>query len=135
MEEDRFILFPRTQKGHVTWYYYIYDENRQRRYRSTRTSNKAKARAYVLKKYREGTLFESNKKDVLFKDIAEPFWIWETCPIVSSKIKRGGSLTKGYCRSSRLLLESKISRVLKSRGNFIVSPARLGIKKALRRVP
>ena len=108
MEEDRFVLFPRTQSGHIKWYYYIYDQNGNRMYRSTGTANKAKARAFVLKKYKEGTLFEYKAKPVLFKDFAQPFWIWETCPIVSSKIKRGGTLTKGYCRSSRLLLESKI---------------------------
>lgn len=35
MEDDRFVLFPRTQKGNVTWYYYIYDQNGHRKYRST----------------------------------------------------------------------------------------------------
>jgi len=54
MEDDRFVLFHRTQKSNVTWYYYIYDQNGHRKYRSTGTSNKAKARAYVLKKYKEG---------------------------------------------------------------------------------
>lgn len=108
MEDDRFVLFPRTQKGSDTWYCYIYDQNGNRKYRSTGTSNKAKARAYVLKKYRDGTLFEFKAKEVLFKDFAKPFWIWETCPIVNFKIKRGGTLAKGYCRSSRFLLDQKI---------------------------
>lgn len=108
MEDDRFVLFPRTQKGNVTWYYYIYDQNGHRKYRSTGTSNKAKARAYVLKKYKDGTLFEFKTKEMLFKEFAQPFWIWETCPIVNAKIKRGGTLTKGYCRSSRILLDQKI---------------------------
>ena len=80
MEDDRFVLFPRTQRGKVTWYYYIYDQNGKRWYRSTGTSNKAKARAYVLKKYKDGTLFEFKAKEILFKEFAEPFWIWETCP-------------------------------------------------------
>ena len=56
MEDDRFVLFPRTQRGKVIWYYDIYDQNGKRWYRSTGTSNKAKARAYVLKKYKDGTL-------------------------------------------------------------------------------
>ena len=64
MEIDRFVLFPRTQKGNVKWYYYIYDENGNRKYRSTGTANKAKARAYVLKKYKDGTLFEFKAKDI-----------------------------------------------------------------------
>ncbi len=58
MEEDRFVLYPRQQREKVIWYYYIYDNNGQRKFRSTGLSNKAKARTFVLKKYREGTLFE-----------------------------------------------------------------------------
>lgn len=108
MEDVRFVLFPRTRKDSDIWYCYIYDQNGHRKYRSTRTSNKTKARAYVLKKYRDGTLFEFKAKEVLFKDFAKPFWIWETCPIVNFKIKRGGTLAKGYCRSSRFLLDQKI---------------------------
>ena len=41
MEDDRFVLFPRTQKGNVTWYYYVYDQNGKRWYRSTGIANKA----------------------------------------------------------------------------------------------
>lgn len=41
MEDDRFVLFPRTQKGKVIWYYYIYDQNGKRWYRSAGTANKA----------------------------------------------------------------------------------------------
>ena len=108
MEDVRFVLFPRTRKDSDIWYCYIYDQNGHRKYRSTGTSNKTKARAYVLKKYRDGTLFEFKAKEVLFKDFAKPFWIWETCPIVNFKIKRGGTLAKGYCRSSRFLLDQKI---------------------------
>jgi len=61
-----------------------------------------------MKKYKDGTLFEKKKRDVLFKDFAQPFWIWETCPIVNSKIKRGGNLTRGYCKASRALLDGKL---------------------------
>ena len=122
MEDDRFVLFPRTQSGKVIWYYYIYDQNGKRWYRSTGTSNKAKARAYVLKKYKDGTLFEFKAKEILFKEFAEPFWIWETCPIVSSKIKRGGTLTRGYCRSSRILLDQKIIPAFGNKALSAITP-------------
>ena len=105
---ERFGIFPRTQRSKKIWYYYFYNEAGIRVYRSTGFSNKAKANAFVLNKYKEGTLFEEQTKEVLFKEFAQPFWIWETCPIVNSKVKRGGHLTKGYCKASRALLEGKI---------------------------
>ncbi len=122
MEDDRFVLFPRKQREKVIWYYYIYDQNGKRWFRSTGTSNKAKARAYVLKKYKDGTLFKFKTKEVLFKEFAQPFWIWETCPIVNSKIKRGGTLTKGYCRSSRFLLNQKIIPTFGNKAISAITP-------------
>lgn len=122
MEDDRFVLFLRTQRGKVIWYYYIYDQNIKRWYRSTGTSNKAKARAYVLKKYKDGILFEFKTKEDLFKEFAEPFWIWETCPIVNAKIKRGGTLTRGYCRSSRILLDQKIIPAFGNKALSAITP-------------
>lgn len=110
MEEtnEKFCILPRRQREKTIWYYYIYDEDGKRIYRSTGQTNKAKAKAIVMKKYKDGTLFEKRKTEILFKDFAQPFWIWETCPIVNSKIKRGGNLTKGYCKASRALLDNRI---------------------------
>ena len=76
----------------------------------------------ALIKNSEGTLFSKTVKDITFAEFASPFWIYETCPIVQSKLLRGGSITKGYCLNCRTLMEDKIVSEFGKRKMKSISP-------------
>lgn len=103
-----FVIYKRKRSKRKYWYFYFYDEYGNRHYRSTGETVEAKAIAYVNEKYRNGTLFEKTYVNTKFKEFSKPFWIPETCPIVKSKIKRGGTITKGYCKQCRQLIENHL---------------------------
>lgn len=116
MEDKNFGIYKRNVAGSTIYFCHYYDEYGKRYSRSTGCKTKAAANAWIVEQLEKGTLFGKNPKDITMKEFAEPFWIYETCPIVQSKILRGGSITKGYCRTSRQLMEEKI---VKPFGNLL----------------
>ncbi len=95
-----------TQFGHYTlikrgnrWHYYYYQGNKRVR-KSTGKSTKHEALA-VISKLMEAT-GQSNKT---FREYAEPYFVWETCPRVQRRLDEGKSIGKTHVRNSRTWLE------------------------------
>lgn len=93
-------------------YYYAYDKHGNRIRRSTGCRTKQKALMEINRRIAEGVLYESQESlsisKITFKEFSEPFWVWETCPIIQDKLKRGGHYSKDLCISNRQSMEKHI---------------------------
>lgn len=80
----------------LPWYYWVYDEDLKRHTFSTGCMRKAEAKEEVLERERNGTLIpcmkDRHKKDTrkTVRQYGKNFWNYESCPIIKSKIARGG---------------------------------------------
>ena len=93
-------------------YYYAYDKHGNRIRRSTGCRTKQKALMEINRRIAEGVLYESQESlsisKITFNEFSEPFWVWETCPIIQDKLKRGGHYSKDLCISNRQSMEKHI---------------------------
>lgn len=90
------------------WYYLTYDMNGKRRRFSTGQITKSAAHAHCMDLLRNDALIPNQIKKMTFLDFSEPFWIWETCPIVTDKIERGYRYSQTLCRNNRGSMEKNI---------------------------
>lgn len=73
------------------YYYWTYDRFGRRIYRSTGEKTKTKAMDVALQRSREGALIDIPRPVFhLFRDYAENFWNYDTCPVIQDRVKRGG---------------------------------------------
>ena len=93
-------------------YYYAYDRQGRRIRRSTGCRTKQRALIEINRRISEGTLYESQESlsisRITFAEFSEPFWIWESCPIIQDKLKRGGHYSLDLCISNRQSMEKHI---------------------------
>lgn len=112
----------KTAKGTV-WYYWIYDENNVRIYRSTGERTKARAMDYVLALRGKGELGKRDRSMVLFGDFTENFFIPGECPIERHAHMRGKSMTKATLLVRRTALVNHILPHFKKRAVSQISQA------------
>ncbi len=92
-------------------YYYAYNKDGKRIKKSTGCRTKGKALDVISMRIKEGTLVDdisSKSVKMLFKDYCEPFFRWNSCPIVKDKLARGGHYSIALCESNRKSLEKHI---------------------------
>ena len=113
-----FSVFPRKLKsGKVIYYYQTYDENGKRTAtRSTGQITKTAAKHYLIQLYKSGLLV--TPKNISLKDYSKNFWIWNKCPYIKAKIKRGGKISRHYAESQRRCL---VLHVLPCLGDYKLS--------------
>ena len=121
--ENQFYLFKRTRSGKSIWYYYYLDENGVRKDRSTGATNKHVAIQVISQRIKEGTFADKKKREITFREFAQPFWNPETCPILQSKIKRGGKLSKQYIKDNKGLLDLHIMPFFEKRIVAKITPS------------
>lgn len=101
-----------TKMSNGIWYYYAYDKEGVRYKRSTGYKNKREAEDEVRRRIRQDILVEKPDVEYLqkvsFAEFAEPFWIWDTCPIIRDKLARGGHYSRDLCLSNRHSMEKHI---------------------------
>ncbi len=92
------------------WYYYAYDAENRRIRRSTGRKRKSEAVDYILRLIDEGALLYDADPGVkiTFEEFSEPFWNWDTCPIIKDKLARGGHYSVDLCLSNRKTMEKHI---------------------------
>ena len=94
------------------YYYYAYEPSGRRIKRSTGRRSKKEALAEITRRIRENILLEdpgmNQRYRMTFGEFAEPFWIWESCPIIRDKIARGGHYSADLCISNRRSMEKHI---------------------------
>ena len=129
--DDHFILFKRPN-GY--WYYYVYRWGRKVR-RSTGEKRRQRALEIVLQRRDRGDLLneQAHSAHTTFKEFSDPFWVWETCPVIRDKIERGGHFSKALAKTNRQNTEKYL---LPSFGSCVleeISPSM--VKTWLRGVP
>ena len=95
------MLFRLKKRGNV-WYYKTEDmEN----FKSTGLTSKTKAEKEVMNFIKNGIV---EKKKLLFKEYAEPFFIYDKCPHVARLKAEGKRIGEGYCKKQRRALEKYV---------------------------
>ena len=129
--EDYFVLFKRPNG---IWYYYVYRWGKKVR-RSTGERKRTDAMKVALQRRDKGDLLNDRAHTVwtTFAEFSEPFWIWETCPIIRDKVERGGHFSKMLAKSNRQNTDKYLIPAFGSRVLQEISPAM--IKIWLRGIP
>lgn len=105
MNQNHYVL---EKRNNGIWYYYIYRYGK-RIYRSTGEKTKVKAFEVILERLQDGNLENGNRHHYqYFRDYVQPFFVYETCPIVQDKIQRGGHYSVLGCKTNRLNLENHL---------------------------
>lgn len=102
------IMKRRLPSGKIVYYYWVYDANGKRVYRSTGQKTKSKAIEYVLKKRDEGKLGELDKWGILLKDFCEGMFIQGQCPIEKEELARGKTVAGNTMKNRRISLNKHI---------------------------
>lgn len=108
----------RLPSGKIVYYYWVYDANGKRVYRSTGQRTKSKAVEYVLKQRDEGNLGKLDKWGALLKDFAADMFIQGKCPIEKEALARGTKIAGNTMKNRRISLTKHILPYL---GNVRVS--------------
>lgn len=116
--KQEFGLMRRKVKSGKVWYYWVYDEDGKRIYRSTGKITKGDALKYVLDRRDKHLLGVIDRKSITFNMFCQDLFIWDKCPIVRHKQKRGRKVSFTTIRLRRQHLELYI---LPSFGNLPVS--------------
>ena len=97
--EDYFVLFKRPNG---IWYYYVYRWGKRVR-RSTGEKTKPRAFAFVMRLREKGDLLneQAHTAFTTFREFAQPFWVWETCPVIRDKVERGGHFSRELAVTNR----------------------------------
>lgn len=104
-----FGLMKRTAKdGKPIYYYWVYDENGIRKYRSTGERTKAKALEYVMKRRDEGLLGERDARTITLNEFCADMFIEGKCPIEKEAAARGKSFSGNTRRNRRISLTKHI---------------------------
>lgn len=98
-----------TQFGHYTlykrgnrWHYYYYEGHKRVR-KSTGKAKKSDA-LNVISQLMEA----KGKSDKTFREYAEPFFVWDTCPRVKRRLDEGKTIGKTHVKKSRAWLKNYV---------------------------
>jgi len=106
--QDFGIMKRRTNDRKFVYYYWVYDENGKRIYRSTGERTKARAMDYVLELREKGELGKRDRMMVILNDFAQDFFVPGKCPIENHAHMRGKSMTKATLTVRRTALVKHI---------------------------
>jgi integrase len=101
-----FGIFPRRSRKTVFYYYWIYDKDGNRKYRSTGKQDYNEALKYCRSMQIKGQLYigTSYSFDAYTKD----FFVYGICPYISYRLLRGYSYGKTWAKKQRSLLQKII---------------------------
>ncbi|MGE0074133.1 MAG: tyrosine-type recombinase/integrase [Sphaerochaetaceae bacterium] len=94
--------------GAVYYYYYAYDEHGNRCRFATGQNNKTRAHQYCMELVRQGKLIPKKSTKLCFKDFAQPFFVWQKCPIVTETLARDGRYSRTFCENNRKCIDKHI---------------------------
>ena len=102
------VMKRRMKDGKFVYYYWTYDENGIRKYRSTGERTKAKALEYVMKRRDEGLLGERDARTMTLNEFCTDMFIESKCPIEKEAAVRGKSFSGSTRRNRRISLTKHI---------------------------
>lgn len=105
------------------WYYWTYDEIGNRKRFSTGRKTKAAAKVVVAERIRTGRLLDpkGRKKVSGFAEFCEDFYIYEKCPYIQGRVRRGYKYSKKQAKTNRYYLEHHILPFFKTRAIETIS--------------
>jgi integrase len=101
-----FGIFPRRSRGTVYYYYWIYEANGKRKYRSTGKLTYNDALKVCRSLQIKGQLYKATS--YTFDTFTRDFFIYEKCPYIRGKLLRGFSYGRTWAKKQRTLLENII---------------------------
>lgn len=121
MREDHFVMYKR-ENG--IWCYYVYRFGKKVR-RSTGERRKGRAYAIAEERAALGDLLCLLERTLpkTFAEFSEPFWNFDTCPILQDKIARGGHFSKGLAKTNRLNVQKYLIPVFGKKYLPEITPA------------
>ena len=108
VRQDFGLMKRRTRDGKYVYYYWVYDEDGVRIYRSTGERTKNKAMDYVLGLREKGELGKRDRVMTLLSDFTQDVFIPGKCPIEKNVHMRGKSMTKATLANRRSALVNHI---------------------------
>jgi len=97
-----FGIFPRRTRKTVFYYYWIYDNDGKRKYRSTGKTNYNDAIKYCRSLQVKGRLYHTTSYS--FDTFTKDFFIYEKCPYISNRLLRGFNYGRTWAARQRSLL-------------------------------
>lgn len=106
MNEEYFVLY-RKEDGYYYYYFYRYGKRVRR---STGCKRKSEAFMVASDRLKRGDLANEGRhvRYKTFAEYAEPFFIWDQCPIIRDKVERGGHYSKEFAYICRRHVEKYI---------------------------
>jgi integrase len=101
-----FGIFPRRSRKTVFYYYWIYDKEGKRKFRSTGKTNYDDAVKYCRNLQIKGQLHHGTS--YAFDAYTKDFFIYGKCPYISYRLLRGYSYGKSWAKKQRSLLQNVI---------------------------
>jgi integrase len=101
-----FGIFPRRSRKTVFYYYWIYDQDGRRKYRSTGKTTYNEALKYCRTLQIKGQLFYATSYS--FDSFTKDFFDYEKCPYINGRLLRGFSYGRTWAKRQRNLLEKII---------------------------
>jgi hypothetical protein len=105
--ETSFGVYPRRLKsGKSVFYYWAYQSNGKRMYRSTGTDTYEKAVRHCRNLLKSGKLVVEKK--YTFSYYTAGFFLYDSCPYIKARLLHGKSYSKSWASAERNLLRSRI---------------------------
>jgi integrase len=101
-----FGIFPRRTRKTVYFYYWIYDEDGKRKFRSTGKTTYNEALKYCRTLQIKGQLFHATSYS--FETFTNDFFDYDKCPYISSRLLRGFTYGRTWAKRQRNLLDKII---------------------------
>lgn len=115
---QEFGLMKRKVKKGTVWYYWLYDDDDRRIYRSTGCRTKSDALKYVLERRDKNLLGVVDKKGLTFNEFCKDMYVEGKCPIEAHRTSRG----KGTSQSTMIGRRTNLTKhILPYFGNTPVS--------------
>jgi len=115
-----FTVFPKKTKiKKVIFYYRVFDEfGKLIVQKSTGQTTRTAAEAFCFKLLKENLLIPVISKDILFKEFAANWWIYDKCDYIKSRLVRDFTFSRMHANIKRMILKKHILPVF---GNYKLS--------------
>jgi len=104
--ENEFGIFPKNIRGSIIYYFWVYDTNGKRRFRSTRKKEFDDAVKYCRSLQVKGQLLK--KTPLSFSTYTENFFDYEKSAYINHRLSRGYTYSSDWAKRQKKLLETVI---------------------------
>ena len=116
---NEFGVFPKNIRGSVIFYYWVYDENGKRKFRSTGKNDFDAAVKFCRTLQIKGQLL--NRTFLSFSTYTQDFFDYDNCPYINHRKARGQTYTRSWAKSQRRLLDTIIKPYFNQRSIDVIT--------------